>query len=220
MGQEKTLTRMDLSEAVFREVGADPQRKARNSSKSVLQHMSDSLVRGRDGEDIILRHLQRAQRRAARHRPQSQDRREVPIHPRRVLTFRPSHLNEGPCSGRQQGRLRRAWRNPPEAFTDDFLVSRRTGLGVADPMCCDFWESRFPQIKRPQFECAPAGGVTIAPSDMALIGGIKRLLHDDGMTIRGATGNSCARRGGENTLAALSKPLDGMGAAEIVTTAM
>ena len=42
---EKTLTRLDLSEAVFREVGL-----SRNDSaqlvESVLTHMSDALVRG------------------------------------------------------------------------------------------------------------------------------------------------------------------------------
>ena len=42
---EKTLTRMDLSEAVFREVGL-----SRNDSaqlvESVLDHMSDALARG------------------------------------------------------------------------------------------------------------------------------------------------------------------------------
>ena len=42
---EKTLTRMDLSEAVFREVGL-----SRNDSaqlvESVLQHVSDALVTG------------------------------------------------------------------------------------------------------------------------------------------------------------------------------
>ena len=42
---EKTLTRLDLSEAVFREVGL-----SRNDSsqlvESVLTHMSDALVEG------------------------------------------------------------------------------------------------------------------------------------------------------------------------------
>ena len=45
-----------------------------------------------------------------------------------------------------------------------------------------FWESKFPQIK----PVKRAGGRRYyRPSDMELIGGIKRLLHDDGMTIRG-----------------------------------
>ena len=45
-----------------------------------------------------------------------------------------------------------------------------------------FWESRFSQIK----PVKRAGGRRYyRPSDMALIGGIKVLLHDQGMTIRG-----------------------------------
>ncbi|MFT5000720.1 MAG: DNA-binding transcriptional MerR regulator, partial [Planctomycetota bacterium] len=45
-----------------------------------------------------------------------------------------------------------------------------------------FWESRFNQIK----PVKRAGGRRYyRPSDMALLGGIKRLLHDDGITIKG-----------------------------------
>lgn len=45
-----------------------------------------------------------------------------------------------------------------------------------------FWESRFPQIK----PVKRAGGRRYyRPSDVSLLTGIKRLLHDEGMTIRG-----------------------------------
>ncbi len=45
-----------------------------------------------------------------------------------------------------------------------------------------FWETRFPQLK----PLKRAGGRRYyRPSDMALLGGIKKLLHDDGLTIRG-----------------------------------
>lgn len=45
-----------------------------------------------------------------------------------------------------------------------------------------FWESRFPQIK----PVKRAGGRRYyRPSDVALLSGIKRLLHDEGLTIRG-----------------------------------
>jgi resuscitation-promoting factor RpfA len=45
-----------------------------------------------------------------------------------------------------------------------------------------FWESRFNQIK----PVKRAGGRRYyRPNDMALLGGIKRLLHDDGITIKG-----------------------------------
>lgn len=45
-----------------------------------------------------------------------------------------------------------------------------------------FWESRFPQIK----PVKRAGGRRYyRPSDVALLTGIKRLLHEEGLTIRG-----------------------------------
>jgi DNA-binding transcriptional MerR regulator len=45
-----------------------------------------------------------------------------------------------------------------------------------------FWESRFPQIK----PVKRAGGRRYyRPTDVALLEGIKRLLHDEGLTIRG-----------------------------------
>ena len=45
-----------------------------------------------------------------------------------------------------------------------------------------FWESRFPQIK----PVKRAGGRRYyRPEDILLLGGIKRLLHEDGMASRG-----------------------------------
>jgi resuscitation-promoting factor RpfA len=46
-----------------------------------------------------------------------------------------------------------------------------------------FWESKFPQIK----PIKRAGGRRYyRPSDVALLAGIKQLLHEDGLTVRGA----------------------------------
>ena len=78
----KTLTRMDLSEAIFREVGL-----SRNDSsqlvESVLQHMSDALV---SGEQVKISSFGTfsVRDKAARmgRNPKTGD--EVPIHPRRV----------------------------------------------------------------------------------------------------------------------------------------
>lgn len=87
---EKTLTRMDLSEAVLREVGL-----SRNESamlvESVLQHMSDALAAG-ETVKISSFGTFSVRDKAARvgRNPKTGD--EVPISPRRVLTFRPSHL--------------------------------------------------------------------------------------------------------------------------------
>ncbi|MEY4981914.1 MAG: hypothetical protein RIR62_180, partial [Pseudomonadota bacterium] len=67
----------------------------------------------------------------------------------------------------------------PEAF--------RTISEVADALetpahVLRFWESRFPQIR----PVKRAGGRRYyRPSDVALLAGIKRLLHDEGLTIRG-----------------------------------
>lgn len=86
----KTLTRMDLSEAVFREVGL-----SRNDSaqlvESVLAHMSDALV---NGEQVKISSFGTfsVRDKAARVGRNPKTGEEVPINPRRVLTFRPSHL--------------------------------------------------------------------------------------------------------------------------------
>ncbi len=87
---EKTLTRMDLSEAVFREVGLSRNESAQ-LVESVLRHLSDALA---DGETVKISSFGTFSIRdkAARvgRNPKTGD--EVPILPRRVLTFRPSHL--------------------------------------------------------------------------------------------------------------------------------
>lgn len=87
---DKTLTRMDLSEAVFREVGL-----SRNDSaqlvESVLAHMSDSLVKGEQVKISSFGTFS-VREKAARVGRNPKTGQEVPINPRRVLTFRPSHL--------------------------------------------------------------------------------------------------------------------------------
>jgi len=87
---EKTLTRMDLSDAVFREVGLSRNESAQ-LVEGVLQHMSDALVAG---EQVKISSFGTFSIRdkAARVGRNPKTGEEVPIHPRRVLTFRPSHL--------------------------------------------------------------------------------------------------------------------------------
>ena len=86
----KTLTRMDLSEAVFREVGL-----SRNDSaqlvESVLQHMSDALVRG-ETVKISSFGTFNVRDKGPRMGRNPNTGEEVPIEPRRVLSFRPSHI--------------------------------------------------------------------------------------------------------------------------------
>ncbi len=86
----KTLTRMDLSEAVFREVGLSRNESA-ELVESVLAHMSDALVAG---EQVKISSFGTFSIRdkAARVGRNPKTGQEVPINPRRVLTFRPSHL--------------------------------------------------------------------------------------------------------------------------------
>jgi integration host factor subunit alpha len=86
----KTLTRMDLTEAVFREVGLSRNESADLVDK-VLDHISDALVRG---EQVKISSfgtfsLRDKNARVGRN-PKTGE--EVPISPRRVLTFRPSQL--------------------------------------------------------------------------------------------------------------------------------
>ena len=91
---DKTLTRMDLSESVFREVGNESAQLV----ESVLQHVSDALAAG---ETVKISSFGTFSLRAKTARvgrnPKTGD--EVPISPRRVLTFRPSHLMKDRVAG-------------------------------------------------------------------------------------------------------------------------
>lgn len=86
----KTLTRMDLSEAVFREVGLSRNESAQ-LVESVLGHMSDALARG-ETVKISSFGTFSIRDKAARIGRNPKTGEEVPILPRRVMTFRPSHL--------------------------------------------------------------------------------------------------------------------------------
>jgi integration host factor subunit alpha len=87
---DKTLTRMDLGEAVFREVGLS-RNESSDLVESVLVHVSDALVSGQNVKisSFGTFSLRDKKARVGRNPKTGQ---EVPITPRRVLTFRPSHL--------------------------------------------------------------------------------------------------------------------------------
>ena len=87
---DKTVTRMDLSEAVFREVGLSRNESAQLVER-VLDHMSDALVRGEQVKISSFGTFS-VRDKAARMARNPKTGEEVPINPRRVLTFRPSHL--------------------------------------------------------------------------------------------------------------------------------
>ena len=85
-----TLTRLDLAEAVHREVGLSRNESAQ-LVEDVLTHISDALVRGEQvkisgfGTFSVRQKGQRIGR-----NPKTGI--EVPIPPRKVLSFRASHL--------------------------------------------------------------------------------------------------------------------------------
>lgn len=86
----KTLTRLDLSEAVFREVGLSRNESA-ELVEDVLRHISDALVRGENVKISSFGTFNIRDKNARMGRnPKTGE--EVPIEPRRVLSFRPSHL--------------------------------------------------------------------------------------------------------------------------------
>lgn len=71
------------------------------------------------------------------------------------------------------------------------------------PHVLRFWESKFTQVR----PVKRAGGRRYyRPADMLLLGGIKSLLHDDGMTIKGV--QKLLREKGIKDISALSRALD------------
>ena len=73
-----------------------------------------------------------------------------------------------------------------------------------------FWESKFSQVK----PVKRAGGRRYyRPTDMLLLGGIKKLLHVDGMTIKGV--QKLLREKGVKHVAGHSQPLDDITGAEV-----
>lgn len=94
----KTLTRSDLSEAVYREVGLSRNESA-ELVESILAHVSGALVAGQTVKISSFGTFSVRDKgpRIGRN-PKTGE--EVPIEPRRVLVFRPSHIlkdrmNEG-----------------------------------------------------------------------------------------------------------------------------
>lgn len=90
MTEQKTLTRAELSEAVHREIGLSRAESAQ-LVECVLDKVSEALVKGNNvkissfGSFVLRQKGQRIGR-----NPKTGE--EVPIEPRRVLTFRPSQL--------------------------------------------------------------------------------------------------------------------------------
>ena len=96
---ESTVTRADLSEAVYREVGLSRNESA-DLVESVLQMISDSLVAGENvkissfGSFLVRQKSGRMGR-----NPKTGE--EVPIGPRRVLVVRPSQVLKATVAGKK-----------------------------------------------------------------------------------------------------------------------
>lgn len=86
----KAHTRLDLTEAVYREVGLSRNESA-ELVESILDHVSDALVRGEQVKISSFGTFQ-VRRKGARMGRNPKTGEEVPIEPRRVLVFRPSHI--------------------------------------------------------------------------------------------------------------------------------
>ena len=86
----KTLTRMDLGESLVREIGLS-RSESSDLVESVLAHLSDTLVSGEMVKISSFGTFSLRDKRARVGRnPKTGE--EAAIVPRRVLTFRPSHL--------------------------------------------------------------------------------------------------------------------------------
>lgn len=93
----KTLTRSDLSEAVYREVGLSRNESA-DLVESVLQHLSNALIAG-ETVKISSFGTFSVREKGARIGRNPKTGEEVPIEPRRVLVFRPSHILKDKING-------------------------------------------------------------------------------------------------------------------------
>jgi len=86
----ETATRSDLSEAVYREVGLSRNESAQ-LVEAILERISEALVRG-ENVKISSFGTFAVREKGARVGRNPKTGEEVPIEPRRVLVFRPSHI--------------------------------------------------------------------------------------------------------------------------------
>ena len=93
----KTLTRADLSEAVYRAVGLS-RNESSDLVESILSHVSDALIAG-ETVKISSFGTFTVRNKGARVGRNPKTGEEVPIEPRRVLVFRPSHILKDKING-------------------------------------------------------------------------------------------------------------------------
>ena len=197
----RTLTRADLAEAVYQEVGLSRSESA-ELVDSILTEIGDSLVA--DGVVKISSFgtfsVRQKGRRIGRN-PKTGE--EVPIMPRRVLVFRAlagaegSHQRPRRRRARRGGRLmvarrkaatngtvrQRAGARPAKSAAAFRTISEVAGeLDVAQHVL-RFWESKFPQVRPLK---RGGGRRYYRPEDVDLLRQIRSLLYEEGYTIKGA----------------------------------
>lgn len=87
---ENTVTRSDLTEAVYREIGLSRNESAQ-MVETILQRISEALIRG-ENVKISSFGTFAVRDKGSRIGRNPKTGEEVPIDPRRVLVFRPSHI--------------------------------------------------------------------------------------------------------------------------------
>ncbi len=92
-----TVTRSDLSEAVYREIGLSRNESA-EMVETILTRIGQSLVQG-DSVKISSFGTFDVREKGARMGRNPKTGEEVPIEPRRVLVFRPSHIMKERVNG-------------------------------------------------------------------------------------------------------------------------
>ena len=193
-GTGKTVTRVDLCEAVYQKVGLS-RTESSAFVELVLKEITDCLEKGETvklssfGSFMVRKKGQRIGR-----NPKTGT--EVPISPRRVMVFKPSAILKQRINGHSVRQRRRQGRLRPNAFNrrskrsghlDKAPDAFRTISEVADDLdipqhVLRFWETRFAQIKPMK---RSGGRRYYRPDDVDLLRGIRRLLYGEGYTIRG-----------------------------------
>ena len=198
----RTLTRADLAEAVYQEVGL-----SRSEFRRVGRFDPDRdrrfAARRRGRQDLLLRHLLGPPQ-GPPDRPQSEDRRGGPDHAAQGAGVPALAIAEGSHQRRQRrcararrtidgrfGRRRRptaplrqrAGARPPKSAAAFRTISEvATELDVAQHVL-RFWESKFPQVRPLK---RGGGRRYYRPEDIDLLRQIRSLLYDEGYTIKGA----------------------------------
>ncbi len=92
-----TLTRSDLSEAVYREIGLS-RNESSQMVETILGKVSEALVQG-ENVKVSSFGTFAVRSKGARMGRNPKTGEEVPIDPRRVLVFRPSHILKDRVNG-------------------------------------------------------------------------------------------------------------------------